>query len=264
MKTNQSPISPQKALALAQALDNAGVATLRGEYADEPLIHDVLRPVIREVLGGNVGQNADWINVAFNLGGGMANRTANQSYLLEAEEEESPNGEGGYYLIATHVEGDDDLVISPDVVTLHASKLPAWLRAQATTRRNPRSEFDETGGPIVPKHHRFACPSCGGKGPSAKEAVHKPSCVFLKPLAKAGKRKNPSGAVEAFRKFTDALLAKSEHTTPSKADYEKAQALALEAFAETGNHHYERQAARWAARAAARKNPSTRRSVRRR
>ena len=140
--TTERPIDPQKAHRLADALDAAGVAMLPPASTYPEGVHDALRPVIQEVLGRNVGQNADWIDVAFNLGTGPANRTHYQCYLLEVEDRD------GWYEIATHIQEDEDddaLVpathLGEKPVTVYAKELPALLREVRAGRSNPVLSF---------------------------------------------------------------------------------------------------------------------------
>lgn len=136
--TTERPIDPQKAHRLADALDAVGVSMLPPAFTYPEGVHDALRPVIQEVLGRNVGQNADWIDVAFNLGTGPANLTHMQCYLLEVEDRD------GWYEIATHVQADEDddaLVpathLGEEDVTVYAKELPALLREVRAGRSNP-------------------------------------------------------------------------------------------------------------------------------
>lgn len=170
IRTADRQTDPAKAHKLADALEAAGVDLLPPASARPEGIHDALRPVIQGVLGRNVGQNADWIDVAFNLGTGPANRTHLQDYLLEVEDRD------GWYEIATHVapdEDDDALVPASTLSTRHAhyaepqriyaKDLPVWLRQIQPTRTNPAPQTSRRGE-AVPLCTHCAALTGGARG----------------------------------------------------------------------------------------------------
>jgi hypothetical protein len=173
----ERPIDPQKAHRLADALDAAGVAMLPPASTYPEGVHDALRPVIQEVLGRNVGQNADWIDVAFNLGTGPANRTHYQCYLLEVEDRD------GWYEIATHIQEDEDddaLVpathLGEKPVTVYAKELPALLREVRADRSNP----SRRRAPPPPPSHTFVL-----EADPVQQGLFAPSSYEAKPKQRA-------------------------------------------------------------------------------
>jgi len=175
--TTERPIDPQKAHRLADALDAAGVAMLPPASTYPEGVHDALRPVIQEVLGRNVGQNADWIDVAFNLGTGPANRTHYQCYLLEVEDRD------GWYEIATHIQEDEDddaLVpathLGEKPVTVYAKELPALLREVRADRSNP----SRRRAPPPPPSHTFVL-----EADPVQQGLFAPSSYEAKPKKRA-------------------------------------------------------------------------------
>jgi len=183
----ERPIDPQKAHRLADALDAAGVAMLPPASTYPEGVHDALRPVIQEVLGRNVGQNADWIDVAFNLGTGPANRTHYQCYLLEVEDRD------GWYEIATHIQEDEDddaLVPATQLserdffyqkpVIVYAKELPALLREVRAGRSNPSRRRAPPSPPSPPPSHTFVL-----EAEPVQQGLFAPSSYEAKPKQRA-------------------------------------------------------------------------------